>query len=260
MVLVVDIGNTHLVFGIYEGEVLVVDWRLKTDPHRTSDEYGALLQILFTAEGISFDAIKGIIISCVVPPMISTIERLCNRFFHIDPIVVGPTIDMGMRICYKNPLELGVDRIVNSVGAFEKYRQSLIVIDFGTATTFDYISPLGEFVGGAIAPGITISSEALFQRTSKLPKVDLVYPERVVATTTVESIQAGIVFGYISLVDGIVQRIKDEVQTAPFVVATGGLALLISAHTKTIDEVDEFLTLRGLKILFDRNSKKNSTK
>jgi type III pantothenate kinase len=255
MILVIDIGNTHTVIGAYKGDDLVVDWRLKTDQHQTGDEYGVILQSLFNSEGFSFDSIEGVIISCVVPPMISTMEKLCKKYFNQDPAFIGPETDMGMKICYENPMEVGADRIVNSVAAFEKYRRSLIVIDFGTATTFDYISPNGEYMGGAIAPGIAISGEALFDKASKLPRVDFVGPERVVGRNTVNSMQAGIVFGHVSMVDGIVQRIKDEVKTAPFVVATGGLAPLISSHAKTIDEVDEYLTLRGLKIIFDRNSK-----
>ena len=256
MILVVDIGNTHTVIGAYRGDDLVVDWRLKTDQHQTGDEYGVILRSLFVSEGFSFDLIEGVIISCVVPPMVTTMEQLCKRYFNQDPKFIGPETDMGMKICYDNPMEVGADRIVNSVAAFEKYRRSLIVVDFGTATTFDYISPDGDYMGGVIAPGITISGEALFERASKLPRVDFVGPERVVGRNTVSSMQAGIVFGHASLVDGIVKRIKNEVKTDPFIVATGGLALLISSHAKTIDEVDEYLTLRGLKIIFDRNSKK----
>jgi len=252
MILAIDVGNTHIVIGLFDYDVLVVDWRLVTEPYRTSDEYEVLLRNLFQLKKIPFDSIEGIIISCVVPPMMSTLEQLCIEKFRKSPFFVDPEIDMGMKSCYENPREVGADRIVNSIAAFEKHRQSLIVIDFGTATTFDYISGEGEYIGGAIAPGINISSEALFRMASKLPRVDFVCPKHVVAKNTVESMQAGIVYGYISLVEGIVTRIKREVGGQPFVLATGGLAPVIAAHTGIINEVDEYLTLEGLKIIFDR--------
>ncbi len=253
MILAIDVGNTHIVIGVFEGEKLIVDWRVMTEQYRTTDEYGIIMQSLFQSNNISFDSIKDIVISCVVPPMVTTLEHLCRKKFGKDPLFIGPEIDMGMKICYENPMEVGADRIVNSVAAFEKYRRSLIVIDFGTATTFDYINPGGEYIGGAIAPGIIISAEALFQKASKLPRVDFVCPDHLVARNTIESMQAGIVYGYVSMVEGIVEKMKDEVKTETFVLATGGLASVVALHAKAIDEVDEYLTLKGLKIILDRN-------
>lgn len=252
MLLAIDIGNTQIVIGVYRDDELVVDWRLMTDQRRTGDEYGILLQNLFAGAGLSCHDIDGIIMSCVVPPMLSMMLELCKRYFHAAPLCIGPHMDMGIKICYDNPKEVGADRLVNAVAAFEKYRRSVIVIDFGTATTFDYIAEKGEYIGGAIAPGIVISSEALFQRASKLPRVDFAVPQTAIPQNTVESMQAGIIFGYVGLVEGLVRRMKNEVATNPFVVATGGLAPRISQHTAEINEVDDYLTLLGLKIIYDR--------
>ncbi len=252
MLLAIDIGNTQIVIGVYRGERLVVDWRLMTDQRRTGDEYGILLQNLFAGSGLSCKDINGVIMSCVVPPMLSMMLELCRRYFNAEPVCIGPHMDMGIKICYENPQEVGADRIVNAVAAYEKYKRSIIVIDFGTATTFDYIAEKGEYIGGAIAPGIVISSEALFQRASKLPRVDFAIPQTAVAQSTVQSMQSGIIFGYVGLVEGLVRRMKDEVRTDPFVVATGGLAARIAQHTEEIDEVDNYLTLLGLKIIYDR--------
>ncbi len=254
MLLAIDVGNTNIVLGIYRKNQLVHDWRVMTDREKTADEYGILLQNLFAMRQVSLETVKAIIISCVVPPLVRVLDQLCHTYFHVSPLFVGPDVKLGMQIGYANPHEVGADRIVNAVAAFEKHRRSLIVIDFGTATTFDYISPRGEYLGGAIAPGIQISSEALFQKASKLPRVEFAVPQHVIGRDTVTSMQAGIVYGYIGLVDGIVSRMKAEVADDPHVIATGGLAGLIAPYSTTINEVDELLTLRGLKIIYDLNS------
>jgi type III pantothenate kinase len=257
MLLVIDVGNTNTVLGIYDGEVLVHDWRIRTVIDHTVDEYGMLILNLFNNSGISSKDVKSIIISCVVPPMLNILEPLCQKYFDIDPLIVGPGVKTGMPIFYDNPKEVGADRIVNAVAAYEKYRREMIIVDFGTATTFDYISPKGEYMGGCIAPGIMISSEALFERASKLPRVELCKPRLIITKDTVSGMQAGIMYGYAGLVDGIVERMKAESASKPLVVATGGLAKLISGVAKHIDVVDEMLTIEGLRIIFMRNLKKS---
>jgi len=253
MLLVIDIGNSNTVLGIYDGVKLRNDWRIGTDKDRTVDEYAMLINNLFQLSELKFSDLDDVIVSSVVPPMLDTIEGLCRRYFQLTPYVVGPGIKTGMPIHYDNPREVGADRIVNAIAAYETTKCGLIVVDFGTATTFDVISPDGCYQGGAIAPGVGISADALFDRASKLPRVEFSCPDQIVAKNTVSSMQAGIFFGYVGLVEGIVSRMKKELLEQPTVIATGGLATAISAETRCIDRVEPFLTLDGLRILYDRN-------
>lgn len=253
MLFTVDIGNTNIVFGIFKDREIINHWRIGTDKHKTSDEYGVLFRNLLEINGIDLESITGAVVSCVVPTLLEVILRTLRFYFKVDPIVVGPGIKTGMPILYHNPKEVGADRIVNAIAAFEEYKCSVVIVDFGTATTFDCVSDKGEYLGGSIATGILVSAEALFRSASMLPKVEIVAPKTVIGRNTVHSIQSGIVFGYAGLVDGIVARIKKEMGTRPRVIATGGLASLISSESNTIEIIDEFLSLKGLRLIYEWN-------
>ena len=253
MLFAIDIGNSNTVLGLFEDKKLVQNWRITTNVSKTVDEYAILIHDLFRFANIHFYDISDIIISSVVPPLVGTMTDLCENYFKRKPFIVGPGIKTGMPILYDNPKEVGADRIVNAVAAYEKYKDALIIVDFGTATTFDYITAKGEYQGGAIAPGIGISLEALFARASKLPRVEFAKPPQIIARNTVNSIQSGLFYGYAALVDGIVDRMKQESKTSPQVIATGGFASQISQATESIDHVDSDLTLDGLQIIYERN-------
>lgn len=254
MLLVFDVGNTNMVLGVYKDKELICNFRIGTDKSKTSDEYGVIIRQLFDYEGISLKNIEDVIISSVVPEVMHSLENFSFKYCAKEPIIVGPGVKTGINIKYENPQQVGADRIVNAVAGYEKYGGPLILIDFGTATTFCAVSQKGEYLGGAISPGIKISSEALFQRASKLHKVEIAKPKGAIGKNTTWAMQSGIVFGYAGLVDNIVAMMKEELGSDDVnVVATGGLAPLICAETKTVKIVDKFLTLEGLRIIYERN-------
>jgi len=252
MLLVIDVGNTNTVMGIYQQDTLIKDWRIRTERKTTEDEFNVIVTSLFSIDGIDAKQIRKTIISSVVPPMVTILDSFCRKYLGHSPQWVDARSYTGMPILINNPAELGADRIVNSVAAYHRYKKSLIIIDFGTATTFDVVSQNGEYLGGAISPGIMIASEALFREASKLPRVEIFEsPENVVGKDTAGSIKSGIIFGYAGLVDGIVTRIKAQMESDPMVLATGGLAPLMSNVANLIDKVDGSLTLEGLRIISD---------
>ena len=256
MLLAIDVGNTNIVFGLFDGDDLVGNWRVATDKNKTSDEYGIVFANILKYNNMNEKDINSIIISSVVPPLMLTLSNMVKMYFNVEPLIIGPGVKTGMNIKYDNPKEVGADRIVNAVAGYEKYGGPLIIIDMGTAITFCYISEKGDYEGGLILPGINISAEALFQRTAKLPKVEIVKPTSVVRKTTVESIQSGLYHGYVGIIDHIIEEIaKDEnIDTEKLkVVSTGGLAKIFTEDSKYVNIVDELLTLEGLKRIYDKN-------
>lgn len=256
MVLVMDIGNTNIAVGVYNNEELQGYWRLFTDTSKTCDEYGVQICKMFEINNINVSDIEGVIISSVVPRIMYTIEHMISRYFNKKPIIVGPGIKTGINIKYDNPKEVGADRIVNAVCAYERFKRALIIIDFGTATTFCAITSKGDYLGGSICPGIKISAEALIEKAAKLTEVNLIKPTHTICTNTVAAMQSGIIYGYVGQVDYIVNRMKKEMkdigEKEPYVIATGGLSSLMYEESMTIDKIYPFLTLEGLKIIYNK--------
>ncbi|WP_010681123.1 type III pantothenate kinase [Acetivibrio cellulolyticus] len=254
MIVVIDVGNTNIVFGVYEGNKLLNHWRMATDRDKTSDEFGMFFMNIFSHEKIDVGKVEAVLIASVVPPIMYSLEHAIKKYFKLDPIVVGPGIKTGINIKYENPREVGADRIVNAVAALEIYGGPFIIVDFGTATTFCAVTSNAEYLGGVICPGIKISAEALFQKAAKLPRIELSKPDTVIGRNTVSSMQSGIVYGYVGKVDYIVKRMKKEMKEDNIkVIATGGLARLIASESETIDEINGFLALDGLRIIYEKN-------
>ncbi|MBT5027442.1 MAG: type III pantothenate kinase [Nitrospinaceae bacterium] len=253
MLLVIDVGNSNNVIGLFSDKELLSHWRIRTEWNRTADEYWVLFKEFILSNHVEIDDIDDIVIACVVPSLVPVLQEMARKYFSCDPLVVGPGIKTGISILYRNPAEVGADRIVNSVAAFEKYGGPLIIVDFGTATTFDVVSKKGEYLGGIIFPGIQISLEALFKNTAKLPRIDMQVPDKVIGKSTVESIRSGAVYGFAGMIENLVLQIKKELGTNAYVVATGGIVEWVSSKTNVIDMLDPFLTLDGLRIIYEKN-------
>lgn len=253
MIFVLDVGNTNTVLGVYDDDILKYHWRIETSRNKTEDEYGMVIKSLLQHEGLAFEQFDGIIISSVVPPIMFALERMCKKYFGIKPLIVGPGMKTGLNIKYENPREVGADRIVNAVAGIHEFGSPLIIVDFGTATTYCYINEDKQYMGGAIAPGINISTEALYTKASKLPRIEISRPEGIIGKNTVSAMQAGILYGYVGQVEGIVNRMKEQSKLEPTVIATGGLAPLIANESTVIDVVEPFLTLKGLQLIYKRN-------
>jgi type III pantothenate kinase len=253
MLLAIDVGNTNTVLGVFDGEHLVASWRLTTNRGQTVDEYGLLVSGLFAAHHIPLSEVTGVIVASVVPPIDSTIRHMIAHYFSVEPLFVGPGVKTGMPVHYEPPSDVGADRIVNAVAGYTRHRKAMIIVDFGTATTFDVVSERGEYLGGLIAPGISVAADALFARTARLPRVEIREPDRLIGNTTVGSIQSGLYYGYLGLVDGIIERVISQLGDDVHVMATGGLAPLMAKGSRFIRESDELLTLEGLRLLWDRN-------
>ncbi len=254
MLLAVDIGNTNIVLGVFEGETIKATWRVSTDVHKMPDEYAVMLSTLAAHDGLALADMKEVILCSVVPPLVATFEELCHRYLKTTPLVVGAGIKTGVRILYDNPREVGADRVVDALAAYKFYGGPVIVVDFGTATVFDAVSRTGDYMGGAIFPGLNIAAEALFERTARLPRIELVRPKSAIGRNTVASMQAGLIFGYVAMVEGLVQRFRQEMGGTAKTVATGGLAETMARETSIFNIVEPNLTLMGLRLVHELNA------